>query len=75
MSALFGIGGFIDLLTARRNGAIDLDGVRITDHVAASAALLGTQYSAPEVTKPGVFRSRQHSWAVVTAIGVQDSIR
>jgi hypothetical protein len=42
----------IELLTARRNGAIDRDGEPISGPVAASAALFGAHYLASEVTEP-----------------------
>ncbi|WP_194834271.1 TetR/AcrR family transcriptional regulator [Nocardia sp. XZ_19_369] len=44
MSTLVGIGGFIELLTAWRTGAMDIDGNHIIDHVCRLGALLGTQY-------------------------------
>ncbi|MFD0365660.1 TetR/AcrR family transcriptional regulator [Nocardia sp. GCM10030253] len=50
MSALFGIGGFIELLTAWRTGAMDIDGTRIADQVGALTTLLGAQYLAPNIT-------------------------
>ena len=46
MGVLLGIGGFIELLTAWRTGAIDADADRIVDHVSRTADLLGAQYLA-----------------------------
>ncbi|MFE3729260.1 TetR/AcrR family transcriptional regulator [Nocardia sp. NPDC059154] len=46
MGVLMGIGGFIELLTAWRTGAIDADATRIVDHVSRTADLLGAQYLA-----------------------------
>lgn len=46
MGTLMGIGGFVELLTAWRTGAIESDTERIVDHVTRTANLLGTQYLA-----------------------------
>ncbi|MEU0541021.1 TetR/AcrR family transcriptional regulator [Nocardia sp. NPDC005978] len=46
MGTLMGIGGFVELLTAWRTGAIESDTSRIVDHVSRTAHLLGTQYLA-----------------------------
>ncbi|WP_067702252.1 TetR/AcrR family transcriptional regulator [Nocardia jejuensis] len=46
MGTLMGIGGFIELLTAWRTGAIDADTDRVVAHVAQTADLLGTRYLA-----------------------------
>lgn len=46
MGVLMGIGGFIELLTAWRTGAIDADPARIVDHVSRTADALGTLYLA-----------------------------
>lgn len=47
MSTLMGIGGFNELLSAWRTGAIDTDAAQIVDHTSQVAALLGTQYLDP----------------------------
>ncbi|GAA5080332.1 TetR/AcrR family transcriptional regulator [Nocardia iowensis] len=52
MSTLVGIGGFIELLTAWRTGALDIDGARIIEHICRIGALLGTLYLPPEVIPP-----------------------
>ncbi|QLY32105.1 TetR/AcrR family transcriptional regulator [Nocardia huaxiensis] len=46
MGVLMGIGGFVELLTAWRMGAIEADTSRIIDHVNATADLLGARYLA-----------------------------
>ncbi|MEV6771558.1 TetR/AcrR family transcriptional regulator [Nocardia sp. NPDC051030] len=46
MSTLMGIGGFTELLTAWRTGAIESDTPRLINHVTRTATLLGTQYLA-----------------------------
>ncbi|MRH88912.1 TetR family transcriptional regulator [Nocardia sp. SYP-A9097] len=46
MGTLMGIGGFVELLTAWRTGAIESDTDRIIDHVTRTANLLGAQYLA-----------------------------
>jgi AcrR family transcriptional regulator len=46
MGTLMGIGGFIELLTAWRTGAIDADTGRVVAHVAQTADLLGARYLA-----------------------------
>lgn len=46
MGTFMGIGGFVELLTAWRTGAIDADTDRIVDHVTRTANLLGAQYLA-----------------------------
>ncbi|MTE11804.1 TetR/AcrR family transcriptional regulator [Nocardia aurantiaca] len=46
MGVVMGIGGFIELLTAWRTGAVDADAARIIDHVSHTADLLGAQYLA-----------------------------
>ncbi|MFF2552386.1 TetR/AcrR family transcriptional regulator [Nocardia sp. NPDC058058] len=46
MGTLMGIGGFVELLTAWRTGAIESDTDRIVEHVSRTARLLGTQYLA-----------------------------
>lgn len=46
MSTLMGIGGFSELLTAWRTGAIEADTAAIVEHVCHTADLLGTQYLA-----------------------------
>ncbi|MFI6045407.1 TetR/AcrR family transcriptional regulator [Nocardia sp. NPDC051321] len=52
MSTVVGIGGFIELLTAWRTGAMDIDGDRIIEHTCRLGALLATQYLPPEVITP-----------------------
>ncbi|MFI6171953.1 TetR/AcrR family transcriptional regulator [Nocardia sp. NPDC051052] len=52
MSTLVGIGGFIELLTAWRTGAMDIDGDRIIEHTCRLGALLATEYLPPEVITP-----------------------
>lgn len=52
MSTLVGIGGFIELLTAWRTGAMDIDGARIVEHTSKLGALLGTQYLPAEIISP-----------------------
>lgn len=52
MSTLVGIGGFIELLTAWRTGAMDIDGDRIIEHTCRLGALIGTQYLPPEIINP-----------------------
>ncbi|WP_330185503.1 TetR/AcrR family transcriptional regulator [Nocardia sp. NBC_01503] len=46
MGTLMGIGGFVELLTAWRTGAIESDTERIIDHVTRTANLLGARYLA-----------------------------
>lgn len=49
MSTLAGIGGFIELLTAWRTGALDVDTDRIVDHTSAIATQLGAMFLPPEI--------------------------
>ncbi|MGW4634967.1 TetR/AcrR family transcriptional regulator [Nocardia sp. NPDC004415] len=49
MSTLAGIGGFIELLTAWRSGALDVDAERLVEHTAAIAVQLGGAFLPPEV--------------------------
>lgn len=46
MAVLMGVGGFIELLTAWRTGAVTADAPRIIDHVSHTADLLGARYLA-----------------------------
>lgn len=52
MSAVVGIGGFMELLTAWRSGAMDIDGDRVIEHIGRLCALLGAQYLPPEAITP-----------------------
>ncbi len=47
MSVLMGIGGFNELLSAWRTGAVEADAERVIDHASRVATLLGTQYLDP----------------------------
>ncbi|QIS01927.1 TetR family transcriptional regulator [Nocardia brasiliensis] len=49
MSTLVCIGGFIELLTAWRTGAMDIDGPRIIEHTCGIGALFAGRYLPPEV--------------------------
>lgn len=49
MSTLAGIGGFIELLTAWRTGALAVDADRIVDHTSLLAAQLGAMFLPPEI--------------------------
>ncbi|MBL1074913.1 TetR/AcrR family transcriptional regulator [Nocardia sp. 2] len=46
MGVLMGIGGFVELLTAWRTGAVEADTARIIAHVTETADLLGARYLA-----------------------------
>ncbi|MGV9413377.1 TetR/AcrR family transcriptional regulator [Nocardia sp. NPDC003693] len=46
MGTVMGIGGFVELLTAWRTGAIEADTARIIEHVSGTAHLLGVRYLA-----------------------------
>ncbi|MFC4125096.1 TetR/AcrR family transcriptional regulator [Nocardia rhizosphaerae] len=49
MSTLAGIGGFIELLTAWRTGALDVDAERLVEHTFAIATQLGAMFLPPEI--------------------------
>ncbi|MGW5455023.1 TetR/AcrR family transcriptional regulator [Nocardia sp. NPDC003979] len=49
MSTLAGIGGFIELLTAWRTGAIDVDASRLVEHTYAIATQLGAMFLPADI--------------------------
>ncbi|WP_371851932.1 TetR/AcrR family transcriptional regulator [Nocardia ignorata] len=49
MSTLAGIGGFIELLTAWRTGAIDVDAARLVEHTYAIATQLGAMFLPTDI--------------------------
>nr|WP_181696648.1 TetR family transcriptional regulator [Nocardia sp. GTS18] len=49
MSTLAGIGGFIELLTAWRTGAIDVDAARLVEHTYAIATQLGAMFLPADI--------------------------
>jgi AcrR family transcriptional regulator len=59
MSALMGIGGFVELVTAWQAGIIDTDAERVIEHSARVGALLAAQYLRQEgsSTTTGMVRS------------------
>ncbi|MEU0872587.1 TetR/AcrR family transcriptional regulator [Nocardia brasiliensis] len=53
MSTLVCIGGFIELLTAWRTGAMEIDGPRIIEHTCGLGALFASRYLPPEIISAG----------------------